>query len=54
MAIFNPEVTSAPDSEWRDYVRQGCERGVQGKIIESWRRCGRGGQPDSAWIGNFA
>ena len=43
MAIFNPEVTSAPDSEWRDYVRQGCERGVQGKIIESWRRCGRGG-----------
>jgi transcriptional regulator of acetoin/glycerol metabolism len=43
MAIFNPEVISAPDSEWRDYVRQGCERGVQGKIIESWQRCGRGG-----------
>jgi transcriptional regulator of acetoin/glycerol metabolism len=43
MANFNPEIISAPDSEWRDYVRQGCERGVQGRIIESWQRCGRGG-----------
>jgi len=43
MANVNLEVISPPDSEWRDYIRRGCERGVQGKIIESWQRCGRGG-----------
>ena len=43
MANVNLEVVSPPDSEWRDYIRRGCERGVQSKIIESWRRCGRGG-----------
>ena len=43
MANFNPEVISPRDSEWRDYVRRGCERGVQGRIIESWRRCSREG-----------
>ena len=43
MANFNPEVISAPDSEWRDYIRLGCERGVQSRILESWQRCGRGG-----------
>ena len=43
MANFSPEVISPPDSEWRDYVRRGCERGVQSRIIESWQRCGRGG-----------
>lgn len=43
MANFNPEVISPPESEWRDYVRRGCERGVQSRIIESWQRCGRGG-----------
>jgi transcriptional regulator of acetoin/glycerol metabolism len=43
MANFNPEGISPPESEWRDYVRQGCERGVQDRIIESWQRCSRGG-----------
>jgi len=43
MANFNPEVISAPDSEWRDYIRRGSERGVQSRILESWQRCGRGG-----------
>ncbi len=40
MAGIHPETVSASDSEWREYVRRGCERGVQGRIIESWRRCG--------------
>ncbi|MBF8259111.1 MAG: aciR, partial [Actinobacteria bacterium] len=43
MANVNPEVISPPDSEWRDYIRRGCERGVQSRIIESWQRCGRVG-----------
>jgi len=43
MANVNPEVLSPHESEWRDYIRRGCERGVQSKIIESWQRCGRGG-----------
>jgi transcriptional regulator of acetoin/glycerol metabolism len=43
MANFNPEGIAPPESEWRDYVRQGCERGVQDRIIESWQRCSRGG-----------
>jgi transcriptional regulator of acetoin/glycerol metabolism len=43
MANFNPEIISAPDSEWRDYIRRGSERGVQSRILESWQRCGRGG-----------
>ncbi|MFZ2223498.1 MAG: sigma-54-dependent Fis family transcriptional regulator [Candidatus Deferrimicrobium sp.] len=43
MANFNPEGVSASESEWRDYVRRGCERGVQSRIIESWQRCDREG-----------
>jgi len=43
MSNFNPEVISAPDSEWRDYIQRGCERGVQSRILESWQRCGSGG-----------
>lgn len=41
MANVNPEVISPPDSEWRDYIQRGCERGVQNRIIESWQRCGK-------------
>jgi len=43
MANVTPEVVSPPDSEWRDYIQRGCERGVQSRIIESWQRCGRVG-----------
>jgi transcriptional regulator of acetoin/glycerol metabolism len=43
MANVNPEVISSSDSGWRDYIRQGSERGVQRKIIESWQRCGQVG-----------
>jgi transcriptional regulator of acetoin/glycerol metabolism len=43
MANVDPGVISQPDSEWRDYIRRGCERGVQRKVIESWRRCGQVG-----------
>jgi len=43
MANVSPEIVSPPDSEWREYIRQGHERGVQGRIIESWQRCGRVG-----------
>ncbi len=43
MANVNPEVLSPHNSEWREYIRRGSERGVQGKIIESWQRCGRMG-----------
>ena len=40
MAIVHPEIVSRSDAEWQEYVQRGCERGVQGRIIESWRRCG--------------
>lgn len=43
MANFSPEGMALPESEWRDYVRRGYERGVQSRIIESWQRCGRRG-----------
>ncbi|GAB4243938.1 MAG: sigma-54-dependent Fis family transcriptional regulator [Deltaproteobacteria bacterium] len=35
--------TPSADSAWGEYIRQGCERGIQGRIIESWMRCGRVG-----------
>ena len=43
MANVDPEGISPPESAWREYIRRGCERGVQGRIIESWQRCGRVG-----------
>jgi transcriptional regulator of acetoin/glycerol metabolism len=43
MANVTSEAISLPDSEWREYIQRGCERGVQGRIIESWQRCGRVG-----------
>lgn len=43
MANVSPEVISPPDSAWREYIQRGSERGVQGRIIESWQRCGRVG-----------
>jgi transcriptional regulator of acetoin/glycerol metabolism len=43
MANVYHEIISPPDSEWRDYIQRGCERGVQSRIIESWQRCGQVG-----------
>ena len=43
MTIVNPEVISPSGTDWGEYIRRGCERGVQGRIIESWQRCGQVG-----------
>ena len=43
MGNVDPEVMGLFDPECRDYIRQGRERGVQGKIIESWQRSARMG-----------
>ncbi|MFA6148058.1 MAG: sigma-54-dependent Fis family transcriptional regulator [bacterium] len=43
MGLVDPEVLSLSDPESRDYIRQGLERGVQSRIIESWKRCARSG-----------
>jgi transcriptional regulator of acetoin/glycerol metabolism len=43
VAIVDPEILSLSDPESRDYIRQGLERGVESRIIESWKRCARSG-----------
>ena len=43
MRIVDPEILSLSDPESRDYIRQGLERGVESRIIESWKRCARSG-----------
>lgn len=43
MGIVDPEIISLSDPESRDYIRQGLERGVESRIIESWKRCARSG-----------
>ncbi len=43
MGNVDPEVIALSDPDCRDYIRQGRERGVQGKIIESWQRSARMG-----------
>lgn len=43
MGIVDPEILSLSDPESRDYIRQGLERGVESRIIESWKRCARSG-----------
>lgn len=43
MGIVDPEILSLSDRESRDYILQGLERGVESRIIESWKRCARSG-----------
>lgn len=43
MGNVDPDVIALSDPECRDYIRQGQERGVHGRIIESWHRSARMG-----------
>src|SRR3972149_8619931 len=43
MGNVDPEILAVADPGCRDYIRQGQERGVQGRIIESWQRSARMG-----------
>ena len=43
MANVTSGVLSSHDSEFRNYIQRGHERGLQGRIIESWQRCGQVG-----------